>query len=177
MSCEFHLRNASSRREPNVYMNGKRLKCVYLVVALDLPMELLYPIIQGILDTHCCSINLIWKLAGTKWGVSTSTLCTHVSCGSGLVADYAACPVWSRSRRTTHRRSTPQLCAPHFRFYTAVSFHQHNPCLLKPHLNRKLHGNRHGTVSKSIQRDPCTLMTLTAFPRGSFHLNVQYCQT
>ena len=102
VSTVFHLHNASSNKELNIFLDGHRIrhdpKPVYLGVTFDRSLSF-HDHLKKTAAKISSRNNLLGKLAGSTWGASTSTLRISALALCFSVAEYCA-PVWCRSART-----------------------------------------------------------------------------
>ena len=102
VTTAFHLNNRETKRELNVYNNGKRLPfCpvpTYLGVKLDRSLTFRHHLeaLRKKLTTH---VALMRRLAGSGWGAGAKTLRTAALSLVYSTAEYCA-PVWCRSAHT-----------------------------------------------------------------------------
>jgi len=99
ISSVFHLHNTSTTRELSVYLDGKRLRhqChpTYLEVTLDRMLSYREHLTKTAGKVKNLN-NLLMKLAGSTWGVSTNTLRSSALALCYSAAEYCT-PVWSRT--------------------------------------------------------------------------------
>jgi len=102
--CSFHLRHREAKRKLKVEWLGKPLgnteHPVYLGATLDRTLTFKEQCKKTKMQVEARN-NLIWKLAGSKWGATPNTIRT-----TGLAfcfsADEYASPVWSQSKHSKH---------------------------------------------------------------------------
>ena len=97
--CAAHLRNREAKRELNVVWNVTRLSNtttpVYLGIHFDRTLCSKTHIEKTKMKVNA-RINIIRKLANSKWGCKASTLRSSCLALCYSAAEYA-CPVWARS--------------------------------------------------------------------------------
>jgi len=97
--CAFHLNNREASRKLNIDWNGKSLihddHPTYLGVTLDRTLSFRSHV-ERLRKKVSSRLNLVKKLAGTKWGTDPKTLRTAVLALCYSTAEYCT-PVWSRS--------------------------------------------------------------------------------
>ena len=99
VSSVFHLANRLANREINIFLDGTKLSHdptpKYLGVILDRSLTF-HQHIKTVAAKTQSRVNLLRRLAGTRWGASYNTLHTSSIALAYSTAEYAA-PVWSHS--------------------------------------------------------------------------------
>jgi len=97
--CAYHLNNREASRKLNIDWNGKSLihddHPTYLGVTLDRTLSFRSHV-ERLRKKVSSRLNLVKKLAGTKWGTDPKTLRTAVLALCYSTAEYCT-PVWARS--------------------------------------------------------------------------------
>ena len=102
MSATFQLSDREAKQELNVNLDGMRLTCqrtpTYLGEKLDRTLTYREHLI-ALRGKVTARTALIRRLAGTRWGASTTTLRTSAIALVYAPAEYCA-PLWDRSAHT-----------------------------------------------------------------------------
>ena len=102
MTTAFHLNNRETKRELDVYNNGKRLPfcpvLIYLGVKLDRSLTFRHHL-EALRKKLITRVALLRRLAGSGWGAEAKTLRTAALSLVYCTAEYCA-PVWCRSAHT-----------------------------------------------------------------------------
>ena len=102
VTTAFHLNNRETKRELNVYNNGKRLTfCqvpTYLGVELDRSLTFRHHL-EALRKKLTTRVALMRRLAGSGWGAGAKTLRTAALSLVYSTAEYCA-PVWCHSAHT-----------------------------------------------------------------------------
>ena len=102
VATAFHLNNRETKRELNVYNNGKRLPFhpvpTYLGVKLDRSLTFRHHL-EALRKKLTTRVALMRRLAGSGWGAGAKTLRTAALSLIYSTAEYWA-PVWCRSAHT-----------------------------------------------------------------------------